>query len=121
MTEDESRKAFEQWASSKRPPPALDESDRDEEGDYRAWDVQDEWNVWQAAIAWMQSQQAWRPMDSAPKDGTKILLCDGYEYCAALWDFGSWWEQSYREGRLDVSLTEWKGWLPLPPMPEEKG
>lgn len=73
-----------------------------------------------ARVAELEAAQTWRPIEGAPKDGTKILLCDGYDYCIARWeDLSGWYEVSYREGLIYSGLARWEGWMPLAPMPEE--
>lgn len=65
----------------------------------------------------------WQPIETAPKNGTVILVCGGnagFYYpttLAALWDNGEWlpdqWEQ------VDESL-EPEYWMPLPEPPQCK-
>ena len=63
----------------------------------------------------------WLPIESAPTDGTYVLLFDaGYAnpYLHAAWDrFGrGWWTQSTESG---ASVVWWSAthWMPLPPPP----
>jgi hypothetical protein len=48
----------------------------------------------------------WRPIESAPKDGTRVLLWDGRRQHVDWWNHG-WWNTS--------RPTHWQ---PLPPPPE---
>jgi len=54
----------------------------------------------------------WQPMDSAPRDGSRILVCD--QYGVPL--FASWWAGGWRCQR---ELPQWEPsyWLPLPKAP----
>lgn len=70
MTDEESGKAFE--AEFSHHVGFFDRDARDH--DYLFSEVKFAWHGWQAAIRWMQSQQEWRPMDSALRDGTFLIL-----------------------------------------------
>ena len=76
-----------------------------------------------AAYRILDSQPApsqWRPIETAPKDGTEVLMVFVFEDDETLhrvvrWDGSEMWPwrdeyTGYREG-------EAKGWLPLPPAP----
>ena len=68
----------------------------------------------------------WQPIETAPRDGTFVLLFgpDGidmgkYEPWAA--DYGSGWER-FRTAEYDndgVMITHPTHWMPLPPPPKE--
>lgn len=73
---------------------------------------------WDAAQC--QNPAGWRPIATAPKDGTKILVTEiGFGRDAtncAFWrdDAGEWW--SVPSGRVYRNLTHW---MPLPNPPKE--
>lgn len=104
MTDEESGAAFSAWARGH-----CDGTNRDIAAE-----------AWIAAIAWMQSQQEWRSMDSAPVGRDMILCHNGEDQIVACWD----------EHALDAEHhwcthdghyhdNEFIGWLPLPPLPKE--
>ncbi len=122
MTEDESRKAFAEWIGSSS---AYLNAEN-------WWDRSLRQSAWDACFAWMKSQQAWRPMDSAPRDERVILklpnrieIAHSRPLMSVTWVFGERIEEAPRyrwfyENGTQVT-EEMQGWLPLPPMPEEKG
>lgn len=60
----------------------------------------------------------WRPMETAPRDGTLILVgwkgaSPALVYCMD----GTWLE---RETRYEIHIEHATGWLPLPALPEGK-
>jgi len=77
-----------------------------------------------------QSQfPAWQDISSAPKDGTRILLCnDDHVVETGCW-VNSWWERWERTNKTTQKLVKddasyWSGccnpthWMPLPKAPE---
>lgn len=57
----------------------------------------------------------WLPIESAPRDGTLILVC----LADNIMDTVSWWGGGWREtGSALRLLGEPKAWMPLPPPPE---
>lgn len=75
----------------------------------------------------------WLPIETAPKDGTEVLIIGGtYEYkyiddqealplkSPRLAKFNeNVWELSYTENKLWYATKAWpKHWMPLPPPPE---
>jgi len=61
----------------------------------------------------------WYDIESAPRDGTDILVYDGYNQWVVYWDRSDWfvcYEESLREGSED-SPTHWQ---PLPEEPVNK-
>ena len=69
----------------------------------------------------------WQPIETAPRDGTEILLYVGtlcHDYGVAWWN-GEWWEMGSREcagmkDRFDVEFGAPTHWMPLPEPPEDK-
>ena len=73
----------------------------------------------------------WQPIDTAPRDGTRILVCGGtrsdsgdlygggspFEGVAiAFWDSDGW-NGGHAEGYGENWRHEPKHWMPLPPLP----
>ena len=63
----------------------------------------------------------WQPIKTAPKDGTPILVWDGYNITSAKWEVDyDWWEICVpSDGYVDSNCIEPTHWQPLPPPPEE--
>lgn len=64
--------------------------------------------------------QQWQPIDSAPKDGTKILVCHedkhgNKEVLAAHWGSGCW-----QTGFAFEGIRYTTHWMPLPSPPKEQ-
>ncbi len=73
------------------------------------------------AVLTAMAQQRWLPIESAPKDGTNVLLLNRKGNIAAgLWQQESWW---LRGGSYpNAFFNDHHGpthWQPLPPPPEE--
>lgn len=62
----ECRKAFEKWALGRRLYIRIDTN-----GHYASHVTQRAWLGWQSA--WQAAGQRWRPIETAPKDGTPIV------------------------------------------------
>lgn len=57
---------------------------------------------------------AWQPIETAPKDGTEVLVCDNGDVCVANWEAGplyTGWRADWHGG---IQPTDW---LPLPAPP----
>lgn len=68
------------------------------------------------ALSDLRETLAWRPIASAPKDGTFVLLWAEQESeCALVGYFGSRWELAHS----DTYPFDPTHWLPLPTSPEE--
>ena len=74
------------------------------------------WEETAAAAAWNQ-RSAWQPIETAPRDGTKILAWDGDEPQIVWWcDGGRWisdYLQEYHPGEREYPTY----WQPLPSPP----
>lgn len=61
----------------------------------------------------------WQPIETAPKDGTRVLLFSGawftgyYAHSRYKWDPGKWRSDEYPD------LTNPTHWMPLPQAPEK--
>jgi hypothetical protein len=56
---------------------------------------------------------AWRPIETAPKDGTPILVTNGKKHAAVYW-----WPMVWM-GTTNNGMKEPTHWMPLPPPPEK--
>jgi hypothetical protein len=64
--------------------------------------------------AWADARSTWLPIDSAPKDGSWVLVAmTGYPDTVR-WVNGGWHDGS--GGRM----TNPRHWMPIPPLPEVK-
>jgi hypothetical protein len=66
-------------------------------------------------------RSGWRDIASAPKDGTKILVCDRNEYPRRIWT-ARWWRDNWQNSAADIllCLTHWQP-LPAPPAAPQGG
>lgn len=61
----------------------------------------------------------WQPIDTAPRDGTEILICDAvttytpYRAYPALWEPEYGWRDPDWDGGYDPTH-----WMPMPPPPK---
>ena len=54
----------------------------------------------------------WQPIETAPKDGTRVLVVEDGEYHVA------WWRQGWTRAGDDYDIAmEPTHWQPLPPYP----
>jgi len=78
----------------------------------------------------------WQPIETAPKNGTQIIVYDGEFVFPSMWkepcefrdygEEGGWCEASYELGGMlyegvDVCKFPPTHWMPLPPSPSDKG
>ena len=79
----------------------------------------------------MAKQNEWRPIKSAPKDGTRIIgLSMQYDYPnvhIVVWQdeseilFAGWYdafERSLQDNELDCDIADVRYWMPLPTLPK---
>ena len=128
------RERFEEWLKGRG---YIDRDlDTDHRGVYVAPIVQVQWNAWQAA-------RAWRPIETAPDDGTSVLLLlkgkdaldEFFVRDAESWaglqfvgrrpyprrhDFDMGWNFAAPVGQGGIPDAWLAGWQPLPPPPEGK-
>lgn len=68
----------------------------------------------------------WQPMETAPRDGTRILVSDGRECDMARWvdKIDPHWDKPMRwNSGQDGRWTSWvfpSLWIPLPKLPNEE-
>lgn len=129
MTTDQTRAAFEAWFTGSRRSRGADKRptfERREDGTYDDDHTQRHWWTWQTA------QQAipagWQPIETAPKDGSKIMLSD------SVW-VGIGWYAEYTHPFSGIECAEWATnfnaefgvpdktvsathWMPLPAAPK---
>ena len=70
----------------------------------------------EAIAAWNRRSDGWRPIESAPKDGTQVLLVDDAptpEAVIGYWDENTDWR--HVPGEWPLSPTHWQP-LPAPPV-----
>lgn len=57
----------------------------------------------------------WQPIETAPKDGTWVLLYDVCDYMVvAVWDYDGWYDLAE-----DTAHYHPTHWMPLPPKPKQ--
>ena len=61
----------------------------------------------------------WQPIETAPKDGKRVLVTDGFEVCDAYFRSGEWWQYECGDDWYSVSINP-TNWMPLP-QPPTKG
>lgn len=68
----------------------------------------------------------WQPIETAPKDGTLVLICErGGRRQVAKWcegDWGAppcWWVQLTGRGPESYPTLDVTHWMPLPPPPTD--
>ncbi len=73
-----------------------------------------------AKSAWLEVQeQKWQPIETAPKDGTRILACSTKKKVRAV----TWWRSRDNGDRYtgwgEFSTNQWPAeyWMPLTPLP----
>lgn len=114
-TPDPSRVAFEQWRVQER---------RNRIPEFQKWpddvlmvmlncEPEREWKIWQAAMA-HKGADCWQSIETAPKDGTTILLlCTSGGIADGCWDLR---DESWNYAYIDPTH-----WQPLPAAPKQEG
>jgi hypothetical protein len=59
---------------------------------------------------------AWQPIETAPKDGTAILVYSTPHYAVAVWESGHWYDPVCSDGF--PALDHATHWMALPDAPE---
>ena len=75
-------------------------------------------NLMQTKIERLEAENAWQPIDTAPKDGTQILCCNenNGEYMVCGYEKGAYLGQGfYFNSEFKIEATHWR---PLPQPPE---
>lgn len=68
------------------------------------------------------AERGWRPIESAPRDGTYVLLTDNRCnpcHLIARWKFDRWWGQATPSGK-SIIWTDATHWRPLPEPPHDR-
>jgi hypothetical protein len=60
----------------------------------------------------------WQPIETAPKDGSRFLLYDGFIMAVAKWS-GRDWVMAWNNDSLTEDNHTPSHWMPLPSEPEE--
>lgn len=58
----------------------------------------------------------WQPIETAPRDGTRVLIYNGEDVLEARYCFGCWQDPVYSEWMGDVAGKP-THWMPLPEPP----
>jgi hypothetical protein len=67
-----------------------------------------------------EKPELWQPIETAPKDGTRVLAWDGWSVqTLEYWDGNEEWGQVGDSDRLTVSYPT--HWMPLPSPPKDGG
>ncbi len=121
--EDERRK-FEAWAVEFLPHVAGFYFDKRTDGSYTTTSAQMRWEAWLARA----EADGWRPIESAPRDGTLILLARGERVTYGHWvrledaeDIDEPYWHSWDGGFLTDPEYDATHWMPLPAPPKEDG
>lgn len=112
------RAAFEAWFKRDYNESRLD---RDEMGDYIVAWAAVMWDAWQARAALSQPvrEPGWMPIESAPKDGTDVLVHAAGSTHAVSWcEDAEWWVvDDNKHGPYRLRGSEPTHWMPLPSAP----
>lgn len=98
----------------------------------RALSAEEGQRLWDAMLATGPDQ--WQPIETAPKDGSELLLTDGFRVAVARWDPESWpdadqrhscwslydWHNEPIHFRGGYAATHWMA-SPEPPPQERRG
>jgi len=83
------------------------------------------WNTRPSGSAELREGLNWQPIETAPRDGTSILVCVTHNTCDHTWETVQWidWARGayiwpiYQQ-RIDIPFPP-THWMPLPPPPGE--
>lgn len=110
------RERFEAWCKTYPSGWGLaPETILDGTGAYEHDDTQVAWLAWQAA------RQDWQPIETAPKDGTWMVVCQSRNGIIKI----ARWSDIYKHWSTGITamcyLAEVSHWMPLPPAPQDRG
>lgn len=78
--------------------------------------------VWRAYLAGYECPMKWHPIETAPKDGARILILDEHKrVCTCRFMRGDWldgWENETFD--MTVTMEHPTHWMPLPQPPENE-
>ena len=106
----ETRASFEKWYSDNWEWSKTVE--RDGRGGYRYAGAATAWPIWKAASERADRAQ-WQPIETAPKDGTRLLLANTTGKLA-----DGVWSTRYEVWSWAYMMTEPTHWMPLPAKPD---
>lgn len=76
----------------------------------------DEYDRWFSRLVWEAATPQWQPIETSPKDATKILISDGKDIDMAYWDYADWCAPHSTSNPVPIIPTHWQ---PLPIKPNE--
>lgn len=100
---------------------------RGSDGDYLDSDVQLLWLGYEAGTLHAAEQMAkhqWQPIESAPRDGTSVLVACSHGLYSVAWEDHNieWWHvDDNKHGPYPLRGSGPTHWMPLPPAPEKGG
>jgi hypothetical protein len=63
---------------------------------------------------------SWQPIETAPKDGTEVLVTEGTTFAVASYDLYGGWRDMGDMGWGGMCYTQPTHWMPLPSPPPQK-
>lgn len=120
--DDAGRQAFEAWYRSILDAAglgAIGHFRQDPDAEYRFERVRSAYTAWDAALAHERAKTAWRPIETAPKNGDPILIgCDRTQSIRwAVWSEGFWRDGQASVGGRIAGVPSPSHWRPLPEPP----
>ena len=75
-------------------------------------------DIHDAKIKELEAQLEWQPIETAPKDGTRILIADATTRLVreCRYEYYDWSDPVYSEWYFEATATHW---MPLPKPPKE--
>ncbi len=115
------REEFEHWCRHEANfPVSLERGGGDGAGPYKHGVANVAWAVWNARPKMRKAVTLWQPIDTAPKDGTWILLSEGGVVYSGYWCKATEEWRDYGDigcnGCTEIEPTDW---APLPKPPEQ--